>query len=89
MKVIFNDKSRICIGQGDDAGSFVWYCLNETYKDIWQREQVKLPSLSCISFEGLFEIMDNFLILSLENWFCDDEVTFRADDVICHRAKKI
>uniref|UniRef100_A0A3B5PSX5 Transposase Tc1-like domain-containing protein n=1 Tax=Xiphophorus maculatus TaxID=8083 RepID=A0A3B5PSX5_XIPMA len=24
MKVVFSDESRICIGQGDDAGTFVW-----------------------------------------------------------------
>lgn len=24
MKVIFIDESQICIGQGDDAGTFVW-----------------------------------------------------------------
>ncbi|KAL7380620.1 hypothetical protein ABVT39_020779 [Epinephelus coioides] len=31
MKVIFNDEPRICIGQGDDAGTFVWCRSNEIY----------------------------------------------------------
>ncbi|CAI9615191.1 unnamed protein product [Staurois parvus] len=33
MNVIFSDESRICIGQGDDAITFVWCCSNEMYKD--------------------------------------------------------
>ena len=30
MKVIFSDESRICIGQGKDAGTFIWCYSNET-----------------------------------------------------------
>ena len=31
MKVIFTDESIICIGQSDDARTFVRYRSNETY----------------------------------------------------------
>ncbi|CAJ0966607.1 unnamed protein product [Ranitomeya imitator] len=33
MKVLFSDESRICIGRGADAGTFVWCRSNEIYKD--------------------------------------------------------
>uniref|UniRef100_A0A3B1JS01 Uncharacterized protein n=1 Tax=Astyanax mexicanus TaxID=7994 RepID=A0A3B1JS01_ASTMX len=33
MKVIFSDESRICIGQGDDAGTFVWCRSSEIYEE--------------------------------------------------------
>ena len=35
------------------------------------------------------EVLDNFLVLSIENWFGDGEVTFQDDNVSGNRAKKI
>ena len=35
------------------------------------------------------EILDNFLIPSIENWFGDNEVIFQEDNTSCHRAKEI
>uniref|UniRef100_A0A3B3QDG3 Transposase Tc1-like domain-containing protein n=1 Tax=Paramormyrops kingsleyae TaxID=1676925 RepID=A0A3B3QDG3_9TELE len=43
MKVVFSDESRICIGQGDDAGTFVWCHPNETYKDDCLKKTSKFP----------------------------------------------
>ena len=39
-KVIFNDETRIYISQGDDTGNFVFYRLNESYKDDCLKRQV-------------------------------------------------
>ena len=35
------------------------------------------------------EILDNFLIPSIENWFGDNEIIFLDDSASCHRAKEI
>ena len=43
MKVIFIDESQICIGQGDDTGTFVWCSSNETYKDDCLKKTIKFP----------------------------------------------
>ena len=40
-KVIFSDESRICVGHGDDAETFVWRWGNETYWDGCNKKQVK------------------------------------------------
>ena len=55
MKVIFNDKLRICIYQGNNARTFRWCCLNETYKDDCQKK-IKFPMSfmiwGCMSFKN-------------------------------------
>ena len=33
MKVIFSDKSWLCIDQSEDVGTFVWCRANEIYND--------------------------------------------------------
>ncbi|CAJ0960620.1 unnamed protein product [Ranitomeya imitator] len=43
MKVIFSDESQICIGQGYDAGTFVWCRSNEIYKDDCLKRTCKFP----------------------------------------------
>ena len=35
------------------------------------------------------EILDNFLIESIENCFGDDEIIFQDDKVSCYKAKEI
>ena len=42
-KVTFSDESQICIGQEDDAGTFVWRRENEAYSDDCIKKQVKFP----------------------------------------------
>ena len=57
--------------------------------------------MRCMSFKGsktisdhnsnsqYIEILDNFLIPSIENWFGNDEVILRNDNGSCHRTKEI
>lgn len=104
MKVIFSDESRICIGQGDDAGTFVWCCSSEIYKDDCLKKTSKFPQSlmiwGCMSGKGTgemavvkssinaqvyIEILDSFLIPSIENMF----VIFQDDNASCHRAKTV
>ncbi|XP_057711176.1 uncharacterized protein LOC130928518 isoform X2 [Corythoichthys intestinalis] len=42
-------ESRICIGQGDDAGTFVWCCSSEIYQDDCRKKTSKFPQ----SFKAL------------------------------------
>ena len=42
MKMIFSDKSRIYISQGDYAGTFVYCRSNEAYKNVWLKKS-KFP----------------------------------------------
>ncbi len=35
------------------------------------------------------EILNNFLIPFIENWFGDDEIIFRDDHASCHRGLKL
>ena len=35
------------------------------------------------------EIYDNFLVLSIGNWFSDDKVIFQDDNASCQRTKEI
>ena len=44
---------------------------------------------SIINAYVYIEILDNFLILSIENWFDDMEVIFQNNYASCHRAKRI
>uniref|UniRef100_A0A3B3QGW8 Transposase Tc1-like domain-containing protein n=1 Tax=Paramormyrops kingsleyae TaxID=1676925 RepID=A0A3B3QGW8_9TELE len=106
MKVVFSDESRICIGQGDDAGMFVWCHPNETYKDDCLKKTSKFPQSlmiwGCMSGKGpgqmaiitstinaqvCVEILDNFLISSIESRFGNDN--FQDDNASCHRAQSI
>lgn len=108
MKVIFSDESRICIGQGDDAGTFVWCRSSEIYKEDCLKKTSKFPhSLmiwGCMSGKGTGEmavvkssinaqvyidILDSFLIPSIENMFGDGEIIFQDDNASCHRAKTV
>ncbi|CAJ0951568.1 unnamed protein product [Ranitomeya imitator] len=43
MNVVFSDESRICIGQGDDDGTFVWCRSNEIYKDDCLKRTCRSP----------------------------------------------
>lgn len=105
-KVIFSDESRICVGQGDDAGIFVWRRGNEAYSDGCIKKQVKFPTSvliwSCMSSKGpgelavvkttvnsqiYIDILDHFLIPSIDNAFGDEDVVFQDDNASCHRAK--
>ena len=43
-KVIFSNESRICIGQGDDARTFVWRRVNEADSDGCIKKEVKFPT---------------------------------------------
>ncbi len=108
MKVIFSDESRICIGQGDDAGTFVWCRSNEIYEDDCLKKTCKFPQSlmiwSCMSGKGTGEmavitssinaqvyvdILDTFLIPSVERMFGDDDIIFQDDNASCHRAKTV
>ena len=40
-KIIFSDESRIYVGHGDDAETFVWRRGNEAYSDGWIKKQIK------------------------------------------------
>lgn len=42
-----------------------------------------------ISVHVYSEILDDFLISLIENWFDDDEVIFPNNNASCHRAKVI
>ena len=44
---------------------------------------------STIHTGAYIEILDNFLIPSIENRFSDDEVIFQEDNASCLRAKEI
>ncbi len=79
MKAIFSDESRICIGQGDDAGTFVWCRSNEMYKDeclkkttkpnsfmIWGCRSVKGPGEKFTSTVNALMYIDTFLFPSNE-----------------------
>lgn len=59
MKVIFSDESRICIGEGDDAGTFAWCCSKEIYDDNWLKKTCKFPQSmiwGCMSAKGIREM---------------------------------
>uniref|UniRef100_A0A3Q3AY27 Tc1-like transposase DDE domain-containing protein n=1 Tax=Kryptolebias marmoratus TaxID=37003 RepID=A0A3Q3AY27_KRYMA len=107
MKVIFSDESRICIGQGDDAGTFVWCRSSEIYEEACLKKTTKFPQSlmiwGCMSGKGTGEmtvvnssinaqvyidILDSFLIPSIEQMF-GDEIIFQDDNASCHRAKTV
>lgn len=44
---------------------------------------------STINAHKYIEILDNFLVPSIENWSGDDEVIFQDANTSCHRAKGI
>uniref|UniRef100_A0A3B1IG59 Transposase Tc1-like domain-containing protein n=1 Tax=Astyanax mexicanus TaxID=7994 RepID=A0A3B1IG59_ASTMX len=60
MKVIFSDESRICIGQGDDAGTFVWCRSSEIYEEACLKKTTKFPQSlmiwGCMSGKGTGEM---------------------------------
>uniref|UniRef100_A0A3B1JCI9 Tc1-like transposase DDE domain-containing protein n=1 Tax=Astyanax mexicanus TaxID=7994 RepID=A0A3B1JCI9_ASTMX len=108
MKVIFSDESRICIGQGDDAGTFVWCRSSEIYEEACLKKTTKFPQSlmiwGCMSGKGTGEmtvvnssinaqvyidILDSFLIPSIEQMFGDNEIIFQDDNASCHRAKTV
>uniref|UniRef100_A0AAR2K6C9 Transposase Tc1-like domain-containing protein n=1 Tax=Pygocentrus nattereri TaxID=42514 RepID=A0AAR2K6C9_PYGNA len=108
MKVIFSDESRICIGQGDDAETFVWCRSSEIYEEDCLKKATKFPQSlmiwGCMSGKGTGEmtvvnssinaqvyidILDSFLIPSIEQMFGDDEIIFQDDNASCHRAKTV
>uniref|UniRef100_A0A8C1NF85 Transposase Tc1-like domain-containing protein n=1 Tax=Cyprinus carpio TaxID=7962 RepID=A0A8C1NF85_CYPCA len=99
MRVIFSDESRICIGQGDDAGTFVWCRSNEIYEDNCLKKTCKFPQSlmiwGCMSGKGMgemtvitssinaqvyVEILDTFLIPSIERMFGDGSIIFQDDN---------
>uniref|UniRef100_A0A3Q3AU23 Tc1-like transposase DDE domain-containing protein n=1 Tax=Kryptolebias marmoratus TaxID=37003 RepID=A0A3Q3AU23_KRYMA len=108
MKVIFSNESRICIGQGDDAGTFVWCCSSEIFADDCLKKTCRFPQSlmiwGCMSGKGTGEmavitssinaqvyidILDTFLIPSVERMFGDDEIIFQDDNASCLRAKTV
>lgn len=108
MRVIFSDESRICIGQGDDAGTFVWCRSNKIYEDNCLKKTCKFPQSlmiwGCMSGKGMgemtvitssinaqvyVEILDTFLIPSIERMFGDGSILFQDDNASCHRAKSV
>uniref|UniRef100_A0A3B3S4R3 Tc1-like transposase DDE domain-containing protein n=1 Tax=Paramormyrops kingsleyae TaxID=1676925 RepID=A0A3B3S4R3_9TELE len=44
---------------------------------------------STVNAQVYIEILDNFLILSIESRLGDDEVIFQDDNASCHRAKSV
>ena len=44
---------------------------------------------SIIKAHGYIEILDNFLITSIENWLGYNEVIYQDNNVSCYRAKRI
>ena len=44
---------------------------------------------STINAEVSIEVLENFLIMIIDNWFGDDEVIFQNDDATCQKAKGI
>ena len=67
MKVIFIEESRICIGQSDDARTFIWCRSNETYKDNCQKIS-KFPKLFIIwGFISFKEHREMVIIISTIN----------------------
>lgn len=83
MKVIFSNESLICIGQGDDVGTFVWSLSNETYKDfpshlgyMSSKGQGAMAIItSTINAQVYINNLDTFLIPLIENRL--GEVRFR------------
>uniref|UniRef100_A0A3B1K6C0 Tc1-like transposase DDE domain-containing protein n=1 Tax=Astyanax mexicanus TaxID=7994 RepID=A0A3B1K6C0_ASTMX len=93
MKVIFSDESRICIGQGDHAGTFVWCRSSEIYEEACLKKTTKFPQSlmiwGCMSGKVYIDILDSFLIPSIEQMFGDNEIIFQDDNASCHRAKTV
>ena len=59
MKMIFRNESRICNGQGNNAGTFIWYCSNLTKGDN-QKETIQFPQVINgvgMSFQGSKEMV--------------------------------
>lgn len=66
---VWSIESRIVIGQRDDVGTFTWCRSNETV--------IHLKSfLTCGRMSAHIEILDNFIISYIENWFDDYKVIF-------------
>uniref|UniRef100_A0A096MI25 Transposase Tc1-like domain-containing protein n=1 Tax=Poecilia formosa TaxID=48698 RepID=A0A096MI25_POEFO len=81
MKVIFSD-----YGQGDDAGTFVWCRSSEIYEEACLKKTTKFPQslmiwgcISSINAQVYIDILDSFLIPSIEQMFGDDEIIFQDD----------
>ena len=45
--------------------------------------------ISLINAHLNIEILDKFLIPTIENWFGDDEIIFQDNNASCHRTKVI
>ena len=92
-KMIFNDGTRIWIDQGNNAETFVWCHSNVTYEVIhdtsFKRPGKMAINILTIDAYVYIEILNNFLILSIENWFGDDEVIFQDNNSFCYRANRI
>ncbi len=58
-KVIFSDKSRICIGSGDDAGTFMWRLPSEKFHFDCLFSKTKFSTLmiwGCMSAQRLGKV---------------------------------
>ena len=99
MKVILNDESWICIGQGD-VRIFVWSYAIEIYNDdcsvktkivsqsfmVWGCILSKIPKE--INTKVYIKILDNFQIPSKENVFDNKEIIFQDDNASSHWMKR-
>lgn len=105
MKVIFTDQSPICFGQGDDAGTIIWCCSNETYKDDAWRKPSHFPTY--LWYGSACQVKDQGRWHSLpqqsgvhrrfghcshsidRNRFGDDKVIILDDNASCHWEKRV
>ena len=71
--MIFNDRSGICIGQDDDAGRFVRYCSNKTYKYGCLKEPRKMTIYQqTISMCTTLYCIITYIDIHRIKTFCDD-----------------
>ena len=103
MEVIFSDESTIYFEQGDNAGALVWCRSNETNKiNVWRKQanvhnhwwyglmSGKEPGddrHNCYS--ECSEMLDTFLIPSVQRRFGDAKVIFQDDNTSCYRTKQV
>lgn len=107
-RVIFSDECRICVGYGDDNGTFVWRMKNEKFKDDCVKFSTKFPRgimiWACMSSHGrgniclvngtvnsaaYIDILQTFLLPTVEHQFGDEAVVFQDDNASCHRSRAV
>ena len=91
-KAKFSGELRICIGQGDDAGTFVWCRSNEIYENDCLKKTCKISIV--IDDKGLRAVVTSsknaqVYIEILEAYSNNWKDVFQEDNSSCHRAKHV